>query len=86
MGGESEAAWRSLLDDLVLRGLKAPGFVTVDGAPGLEKALGLHGAQASQPVIPRLTDQNRWIQSRKRSDMMVHGVSAAADEMRFRSW
>lgn len=41
MGGESEAAWRSLLDDLVLRGLKPPGFVTVDGAPGLEKALGL---------------------------------------------
>jgi putative transposase len=41
MGGESEAAWRSLLDDLVSRGLRAPGFVLVDGAPGLEKALGL---------------------------------------------
>jgi putative transposase len=42
MGGESEAAWRSLLDDLVSRGLKeAPELVTVDGAPGLEKALGL---------------------------------------------
>jgi putative transposase len=41
MGGESEAAWRSLLDDLVSRGLKPPEFVTVDGAPGLEKALGL---------------------------------------------
>jgi putative transposase len=41
MGGESEAAWRSLLDDLISRGLKAPEFITVDGAPGLEKALGL---------------------------------------------
>jgi putative transposase len=41
MGGESEAAWRSLLDDLVSRGLKPPEFVIVDGAPGLEKALGL---------------------------------------------
>jgi putative transposase len=41
MGGESEAAWRSLLDDLFARGLKAPEFVVVDGAPGLEKALGL---------------------------------------------
>jgi putative transposase len=41
MGGESEAAWRSLLDDLVSRGLKTPELVTVDGAPGLEKALGL---------------------------------------------
>ena len=27
MGGESEAAWHSLLDDLVSRGLPAPGFV-----------------------------------------------------------
>jgi putative transposase len=41
MGGESEAAWRSLLDDLVSRGLQAPEFVIVDGAAGLEKALGL---------------------------------------------
>ena len=41
MGGESEAAWRSLLDDLVSRGLKTPGFVITDGAPGLEKALSL---------------------------------------------
>ena len=41
MGGESEGAWRSLLDDLVSRGLKAPEFAIVDGAPGLEKALGL---------------------------------------------
>jgi len=41
MGGESEAAWRSLLDDLVSRGLPAPGFVIIDGAAGLEKALGL---------------------------------------------
>ncbi len=39
MGGESEAAWRTLLDDLVKRGLKTPELVIVDGAPGLEKAL-----------------------------------------------
>jgi putative transposase len=39
MGGESEAAWRTLLDDLVRRGLKAPELVIADGAPGLEKAL-----------------------------------------------
>ena len=39
MGGESEAAWRTLLDDLVNRGLKTPELVIVDGAPGLEKAL-----------------------------------------------
>ena len=39
MSGESEAAWRALLDDLVQRGLKTPELVIVDGAPGLEKAL-----------------------------------------------
>jgi transposase-like protein len=39
MGGESEAAWRVLLDDLVNRGLKTPELVIVDGALGLEKAL-----------------------------------------------
>jgi putative transposase len=39
MGGESEAAWRALLDDLVRRGLGTPDLVIVDGAPGLEKAL-----------------------------------------------
>jgi transposase-like protein len=39
MGGESEAAWRGVLDDLTRRGLKRPELAIVDGAPGLEKAL-----------------------------------------------
>ena len=39
MGGEGEAAWRAVLDDLVARGLRTPGFLVVDGAAGLEKAL-----------------------------------------------
>lgn len=39
MGGESEAAWRALLDDMVARGLGEPELLIVDGAPGLEKAL-----------------------------------------------
>ena len=39
MGGESEAAWRVLLDDLVARGLAVPELVIVDGASGLEKAI-----------------------------------------------
>lgn len=39
MGGESEAAWRSILDDLVARGLRTPEFLIVDGAAGLERAL-----------------------------------------------
>ena len=39
MGGESEAAWRAVLDDLVGRGLPVPELAIVDGAAGLEKAL-----------------------------------------------
>ena len=39
MGGESEAAWRALLEGLVARGLAAPELVIVDGASGLEKAI-----------------------------------------------
>ena len=39
MGGESEAAWRRVLDDLVARGLKTPQFLIIDGAGGLERAL-----------------------------------------------
>jgi putative transposase len=38
IGGESESAWRALLDDLTARGLRRPELVIVDGAPGLEKA------------------------------------------------
>jgi putative transposase len=39
MGGESEAAWRSVLDDLTSRGLARPDLVLVDGSKGLEAAL-----------------------------------------------
>jgi transposase-like protein len=39
MGGESEAAWRKLLDGLAVRGLTKPELAIVDGAPGLEAAL-----------------------------------------------
>jgi len=39
MGGESEAAWRALFDDLVKRSLRTPELVIGDGAPGLEAAL-----------------------------------------------
>jgi len=38
MGGESQAAWRQFLEDLDARGLQKPGFIIVDGAPGLEAA------------------------------------------------
>ena len=39
MGGESTEAWRTVLDDLIKRGLRRPEFLIVDGAPGLERAI-----------------------------------------------
>ena len=39
MGSESAEAWRTVLDDLIKRGLRRPGFLIVDGAAGLDKAI-----------------------------------------------
>jgi putative transposase len=39
MGGESEAAWWAVLDDLTARGMAKPELVIVDGGKGLEAAL-----------------------------------------------
>jgi putative transposase len=39
MGGESTEAWRTVLDNLIQRGLRRPEFLIVDGAPGLENAI-----------------------------------------------
>jgi putative transposase len=39
MGGESEAAWRAILDGLVGRGLRTPEFLITDGGAGLDRAL-----------------------------------------------
>src|SRR3954471_18706908 len=47
MGGESEAAWRSILDDLLARGLRTPEFLITDGAAGLERRL-----QRCGPMCP----------------------------------
>jgi putative transposase len=47
MGGEGEAAWRGVLNNLVARGLRTPEFLIIDGAAGLEKALA-----ALWPTVP----------------------------------
>jgi putative transposase len=47
MGGESEAAWRAVRDDLVARGLRTPELLIIDGAAGLERALA-----ALWPAVP----------------------------------
>lgn len=47
MGGESEAAWRALLEDLTARGMRVPTLLIIDGAQGLEAALA-----ALWPTVP----------------------------------
>jgi len=39
MGGESAEAWRTVLDDLIGRGLRRPELLIVDGGSGLEAAI-----------------------------------------------
>jgi putative transposase len=39
MGSESAAAWRTVLDDLIKRGLRRPELLIIDGGIGLESAL-----------------------------------------------
>ena len=39
MGGETQEAWREVLDDLVKRGLRKPALLIVDGGAGLDAAL-----------------------------------------------
>jgi putative transposase len=39
MGGESAEAWRTVLDDLIKRGLRRPELLIVDGGSGLESAI-----------------------------------------------
>jgi putative transposase len=47
MGGESEAAWRGILDDLITRRLRTPEFLITDGGAGLDRALA-----ALWPAVP----------------------------------
>jgi putative transposase len=71
MGGESEAAWRSLLDDLISRGLPAPDLAIIDGAPGLEKAVGLVWPDA---LVQRCTVH-------KHRNLLAHAPDRLHDEI-----
>ena len=46
-GGESFAAWKGCLDDLVARGLRAPVLAIIDGNAGLRRAVGEIWPQAA---------------------------------------
>jgi putative transposase len=71
MGGESEAAWRGVLDDLVARGLRTPAFILVDGGAGLEKALG-----ALWPAVP-----TQRCTVHKHRNLLAHAPDRLHDEL-----
>jgi transposase-like protein len=71
MGGETTTAWRAFLEDLCARGLCEPGFVIVDGAPGLEAAL---AALWSEAPVQRCTVH-------KHRNLLAHAPKRLHDEL-----
>ncbi len=71
MGGESEAAWRGVLDDLIARGLRTPEFLIIDGAAGLERALA-----ALWPDVP-----TQRCTVHKHRNLLAHAPQALHDEV-----
>ena len=71
MGGESEAAWRGILDGLIARGLRAPDFLITDGGAGLERALA-----ALWPDVPA-----QRCSVHKHSNLLAHAPDALHEEV-----
>src|SRR5690348_4950318 len=71
MGGEGEAARRAVLDDLIARGLQTPGFLLVDGAAGLERALA-----ALWPEVP-----TQRCTVHKHRNLLAHAPEALHEEV-----
>lgn len=71
MGGESEAAWRGVLDDLIARGLRTPEFLIIDGAAGLEKA-----PAALWPEVP-----TQRCTVHKHRDLLAHAPEKLHEEV-----
>lgn len=71
IGGESEAAWRAVLDDLVARRLRRLEFLIVDGAAGLEKALAA--------LWPALLTQRCTVH--KHRNLLAHAPEQLHDEV-----
>jgi putative transposase len=71
MGGESSEAWRTVLDDLINRGLQRPEFLIVDGAPGLDKAIA--GVWGGVPVLRCTVHKHR--------NLLAHAPERLHDEV-----
>ncbi len=71
MGGESEAAWHDVLDNLIARGLSTPEFVITDGGAGLDRALA-----ALWPAVPA-----QRCTVHKHRNLLAHAPDALHDEV-----
>src|SRR5947208_13119639 len=71
VGGESEAAWRGVLDDLIARGLRTPEFLVTDGGAGLERALA-----ALWPEVPA-----QRCTVHKHRNLLAHAPEALHEEV-----
>ena len=71
MGGESEAAWRGILDGLIARGLRTPEFLITDGGAGLERALA-----ALWPDVPA-----QRCSVHKHRNLLAHAPDALHEEV-----
>ena len=71
MGGESEAARRGVLDDLIARGLRTPEFLVTDGGAGLERALA-----ALSPEVPA-----QRCTVHKHRNLLAHAPEALHEEV-----
>ncbi len=71
MGGESEAAWHDVLDNLIARGLSTPEFVITDGGTGLDRALA-----ALWPAVPA-----QRCTVHKHRNLLAHAPDALHDEV-----
>ena len=71
MGGESEAAWRAVFDDLIARGLPTPQLMIIDGGAGMHKALA-----ALWPEVP-----TQRCTVHKHRNLLAHAPEAMHDEL-----
>jgi transposase-like protein len=71
MGGESEAAWRGVLDDLIARGLRTPDLLLIDGGAGLERAL--------DSLWPNVPTQRCTVH--KHRNLLAHAPEALHEEV-----
>ena len=74
-GGESFAAWKGCLDDLVARGLRAPVLTIIDGNAGLRRAVGLVWPRA--PVQRCCVHKLRNLERKPRSTRSLRSATTS---------